>query len=116
MDHLWTLDHAATVREVHDALAASRELAYTTVMTVLDRLARKGMVEQQRSGRAYLYRPAMSRDQLTAEVMHEALDTVDDTDRAAVLVRFIDSASPDDAAALRAALAEVERRAASGTR
>ncbi len=104
---------AATVRQVHDALSGSREIAYTTVMTVLDRLAKKGAVEQLRDGRAYLYRPAVTRDELTAELMHEALGTVDGADRASALVRFIDTASPDDAAALRTALSELEERSGS---
>nr|WP_281352281.1 BlaI/MecI/CopY family transcriptional regulator [Phytoactinopolyspora alkaliphila] len=110
MEYLWSRDDAATVRQVHEALSSTREIAYTTVMTVLDRLAKKGSVQQLRDGRAYLYRPAFTRDELTAELMHEALGTVDGADRASALVRFIDTASADDAAALRAALAEIARR------
>ena len=110
MDQLWALDGPATVRQVHDALSRSRDIAYTTVMTVLDRLARKGSAVQIREGRAYRYRPAVSRDELTAELMHQALDTVDGSDRTAALLRFVGSATPDDAEALRAALAELEQR------
>lgn len=119
MEYLWSRTEAgngagepeaATVRQVHEALSEAREIAYTTVMTVLDRLARKGSVEQLRDGRAYLYRPAVTLDELTAELMHEALGTVDGPDRTSALVRFVDTASADDAAALRAALAELERR------
>ncbi|NED99504.1 BlaI/MecI/CopY family transcriptional regulator [Phytoactinopolyspora halotolerans] len=118
MDYLWSAapegngggPSPVTVRQVHEALSGSREIAYTTVMTVLDRLAKKGAVEQLRDGRAYLYRPAVTRDELTAELMHEALGTVDGADRTSALVRFIDTATPDDAAALRAALAQLERR------
>jgi predicted transcriptional regulator len=108
MELLWTFETPATVRQVHEALAGSRDVAYTTVMTVLDRLARKGSAEQIRDGRAYRYRPAVSRDELTAELMHEALDTVDGTDRTAALLRFVGSVSEDDARALREALAAVE--------
>ncbi|MBB5786351.1 BlaI/MecI/CopY family transcriptional regulator [Jiangella mangrovi] len=108
MDLLWTFETPATVRQVHEALAGSRDVAYTTVMTVLDRLARKGSAEQIRDGRAYRYRPAVSRDELTAELMHEALDTVDGSDRTAALLRFVGSASADDARALREALEAVE--------
>lgn len=123
MDYLWSLGphdrpatsgsrtgHAATVRQVHEALAANREIAYTTVMTVLDRLAKKGAVEQLRDGRAYLYRPAVTLDELTAALMHEALGAADDTNRASALVRFVGTASAADTAALRAALAELEHR------
>ncbi|SDT60804.1 BlaI/MecI/CopY family transcriptional regulator [Jiangella sp. DSM 45060] len=111
MEQLWALRAPATVRQVHEALAGSRDIAYTTVMTVLDRLARKGSAEQIRDGRAYRYRPAFSRDELTAELMHEALDTVDGSDRTAALLRFVGSASEDDARALREALEAVERSA-----
>jgi predicted transcriptional regulator len=118
MDQLWAFDdgdpEAVTVRQVHEELSRSREVAYTTVMTVLERLARKGAVEQLRDGRAYRYRPAVTRDELTAELMHEALDTVDGADRTAALLRFVDSASSADAEALRAALADVEQRAEDG--
>lgn len=112
MEQLWMVGAPVTVRQVHESLSSSRELAYTTVMTVLDRLARKGSVVQSRDGRAYRYAPAISRDELTVALMHDALDTVEDSERAAVLVRFVDSVSPDDVAALRAALTEVERGAA----
>ena len=65
MDVLWSSedDHWLTVREVHGSLAAHRDLAYTTVMTVLDRLARKGLVRQQRDGQAYRYQAQASRAQ-----------------------------------------------------
>ena len=62
MDVLWDRSGPATVREVVDGLDG-RDLAYTTVMTVLDRLAGKGMVERERAGRAWSYRrsPAATR-------------------------------------------------------
>ncbi len=46
MDHLWDSSEPQTVRQVHEALSAHRELAYTTVMTVLQRLAKKQLVVQ----------------------------------------------------------------------
>ena len=64
-----------TVRDVHAALAARpgrRDSAYTTVMTVLQRMAGKGLVEQQRDGRAYRYRAAGSREEMTAGLMRDA--------------------------------------------
>ena len=62
-----------TVREVHDVLARDRDIAYTTVMTVLDRMAHKDLVEREREGRAWRYRPTQSRGSMTAEVMRQAL-------------------------------------------
>lgn len=105
MERLWAAGSPVTVRMVHEDLAATRELAYTTVMTVLDRLAKKGVARRVRDGRAYLYQPTASRDQMTADLMYEALEGAGDgTDRAAALVRFVGQASADEAAALREAL------------
>ncbi|MQA01674.1 MAG: BlaI/MecI/CopY family transcriptional regulator [Streptosporangiales bacterium] len=106
MERLWAASVPLTVRTIHAQLAADRELAYTTVMTVLDRLAKKGVVQRVRDGRAYLYEPVAAREQLVADLMHEALSGTDD--RSAALVRFVDSASAEEAAAMRAALAKLE--------
>ncbi|MGH3455316.1 MAG: BlaI/MecI/CopY family transcriptional regulator, partial [Nocardioidaceae bacterium] len=102
MDRLWDAPGPRTVREVYDELVAERDLAYTTVMTVLDRLARKQMVTRTRDGRAYRYVPTHSRAELTAELMHEAL-SVDRLDRTAALVHFADRVTPEEAAALQEA-------------
>lgn len=113
MEHVWSATEPVTVREVHEALAVERDLAYTTVMTVLDRLAKKGVVRRVRDGRAYRYEAAAGQDQLVADLMREALDGAGSgANRAAALVRFVDQASPEEAAALREALAEVDALAA----
>ncbi|HLH07198.1 MAG TPA: BlaI/MecI/CopY family transcriptional regulator [Terriglobales bacterium] len=62
MNALWRLGQA-TVRDVHAAVASTRPRAYTTIMTILDRLAQKGVVERQKSGRAWVYRAQLSADQ-----------------------------------------------------
>lgn len=104
MDVLWDRSPStgATVREVAEALR-DRELAYTTVMTVLDRLAGKGMVERERDGRAWRYRPAASREAHIARLMLDALDLAGSRD--AALVRFARSVTGSEAEVLRAALA-----------
>ena len=114
MEHLWTRtgngDGPATVREVHDVVGAERDLAYTTVMTVLDRLTRKGVVERERDGRAWRYAPVGSREQLTARTLRDALGGLAADDRRAAMVHFLDEASADEIADLRAALAALEAR------
>ena len=107
MDCLWAAGHPCSVRAVHSELAASREIAYTTVMTVLDRLSRKQLVSRTQEGRAYLYSPVHTRAELTAEMMHDAL-SVDGLDRTAALVHFADRVTPEEAAALQVALARVQ--------
>jgi len=101
MEILWESADAMTVRQV-GACLTERDLAHTTVMTVLDRLAKKGFVRRQRAGRAWLYRPAESREAYVTELMLTALDQTGD--RQAALTRFARSVSGAEAAALRAAL------------
>jgi predicted transcriptional regulator len=62
MDVVWRLGDA-TVRSVHAELAAGRDIAYTTVMTTMARLARKGMLLRDTADLAHRYRPGVSRDQ-----------------------------------------------------
>lgn len=73
MDHLWSSPEPQTVRQVHEALSARRDLAYTTVMTVLQRLAKKDLVVQHRDDRAHRYAPVHGRDELVAGLMVDAL-------------------------------------------
>jgi predicted transcriptional regulator len=68
---VWRLD-GGTVRAVRDALDA--RVAYTTAMTVLDRLYKKGLLERTREGRAYVYSAAASPDQLQSSVAMGLLD------------------------------------------
>ena len=111
MDHLWSSREPQTVRQVHEALAAQRDLAYTTIMTVLQRLAKKNLVIQHRDDRAHRYAPMHGRDELVAGLMVDALDQAADSgSREAALVHFVERVGADEAAALRRALAELETK------
>lgn len=111
MDHLWGADEPQTVRQVHEALCERRELAYTTVMTVLQRLARKDLVEQIRDDRAHRYAPTSGRDELVAGLMVDALAQAESSgDRHAALVHFVERVGTDEADALRRALSELETK------
>jgi predicted transcriptional regulator len=112
MEQLWSLGEEGwfTVREVHEALARHRDIAYTTVMTVLDRLAKKGLVTQRKEGRAYAYQAAGTRSAMTADLMREALTEFAQEDRRTALVAFVGESSEEERAALREALAELEGR------
>lgn len=111
MDHLWSAPESQTVRQVHEALSAQRDLAYTTVMTVLQRLAKKNLVSQIRDDRAHRYIPVRGRDELVAGLMVEALDQAADSgDRRAALVHFVERVGVDEADALRRALDELEAK------
>jgi len=111
MDHLWSAPESQTVRQVHEALSTRRDLAYTTVMTVLQRLAKKNLVSQIRDDRAHRYAPVRGRDELVAGLMVEALDQAANSgDRRAALVHFVERVGLDEADALRRALDELEAK------
>ena len=65
MNALWPLGEG-TVRQIQQTLAESRPRAYTTIMTILDRLAHKGIVTRSKVGRAYLYRPNLAAEEARA--------------------------------------------------
>ena len=101
MDVLWEAAEPLSVREV-SGLLTDRDLAHTTVMTVLDRLAKKGFARRERNGRAWHYRAAESREAYVTELMLSALDQTGD--RQAALARFARSVSGTEAQALLRAL------------
>jgi predicted transcriptional regulator len=105
MDVLWETPEPLTVRQVSGQLT-ERDLAHTTVMTVLDRLAKKGFARRERDGRAWRYRAAESREAYVTELMLNALDQTGD--RQAALARFVRSVSGAEARALRRALEALE--------
>jgi predicted transcriptional regulator len=102
MDRLWQRGRPALVREVLDDLREDRPLAYTTVMTVMENLYRKGWLRRHRDGRAWRYEPTGSRSAYTAALMTDALET--STDRRTALAHFVLQMSPHDAALLQQAL------------
>ncbi len=99
MEVLWRTDHAMSVREVLAELTRDRDLAYTTVMTVLDRLSKKDRVTRELEGRAWYYRPAESRATLMAAEMQAALVGTPEQRREA-LKEFAAGLGPDDVEAL----------------
>ncbi|MBV9856468.1 MAG: BlaI/MecI/CopY family transcriptional regulator [Streptosporangiaceae bacterium] len=108
MDRLWELGRPALVREVADTLRPDRPPAYTTVMTVLENLYRKGWLRRERDGRAWRYTPTRSRSDYTAALMQEALDA--NPDRRTALAHFVLQLGPHDAALLQQALDQARPR------
>jgi predicted transcriptional regulator len=102
MEIVWAADGPVTGRAVVDELTQERPVAYTTVLTVMDRLVRKGMLTRQRQGRAHTYQAAKSRAAYTADLMASVLGS--SNDQPAVLLHFVEQIPPDQAEALRAAL------------
>ncbi len=73
MKTLWPLGEA-TVRQIQQRLAPFRPRAYTTIMTIMDRLAQKGVVVRHKVGRAYLYSPALTAEQARAHAVEQLVE------------------------------------------
>src|SRR5579862_5116258 len=73
LNTLWPMGEG-TVREIRDRLAERLPRAYTTIMTIMDRLARKGIVERKKVGRAYTYRANVSADEARAQALGQVVD------------------------------------------
>lgn len=97
MSLLWEGDSPLSANDVRDQLG--EDLAVTTVLTVLSRLEKKGLVRRERSSRPHRYTATASREEHTVEMLNEVLGTA--SDREAVLARFIGGISEDESAALR---------------
>lgn len=100
MDVVWSAERPLSVQDVADQVDGSP--AYTTVITVIERLRAKGWVERRREGRAYRYQATSSRGQYTAQLMGQLLQ--DSRDRPGALLSFAGQLDPADAQALRDAL------------
>lgn len=104
MDVLWSAPDARSVREVLTELNTTRNLAYTTVLTVLDNLHRKGWVTRELAHRAYRYAPASTREEAATRALRALLASTGDPQ--SVLTHFVKSATPAESATLRKALDE----------
>jgi predicted transcriptional regulator len=87
MDRIWQAARPVRVREIWAELRAERELAYNTVLTVVEILYRKGWLAREKDGRAYRYRATVAREDYTAGLMREALEA--SPDRVAALRSFV---------------------------
>ncbi len=103
---LWSADRPLTAGEVAGSL--DRDLAYTTVQTILARLHAKGAVRRDLIGRAHAYTPLLDDAGLAAERMQTMLDK--GGDHAAVLTRFLHTLTAEDEATLTALLRQQRTR------
>lgn len=108
MNKIWDRRAAVTVRDIFDDLSQDRQIAYTTVLSTMDNLHRKRWLQREREGKAYVYQPVMSREERSARLMREAMETGGDAD--AVLAFFVEQMSPDESAQLKAVIRRVSGR------
>jgi BlaI family transcriptional regulator, penicillinase repressor len=111
MNTLWPIGHG-TVREIRDLLAPRRPRAYTTIMTIMDRLARKGIVERAKSGRAYIYRPRLTAEDARAQALGQVLENFFGGSKEALLAQLGNGTAVRRAAAgaAPASTGDAERR------
>ena len=108
MDRIWEHGGPVTVRELFDELRRERPIAYTTVMSTMDNLHRKGWLARDKDGKAYRYTAIASRDEYSARLMREAMAEAGDTE--AVLSHFVAAMDGDQSQVLRAVLDKLTRR------
>lgn len=112
MESLWDRDdQEVTVRDVLES-QAGRKSAYTTVMTVLDRLWRKGFLARRKVGRAYAYRVRRTRDQHVGDIVARVL--AGSADRRTAFLGFARSVDQEDLEQLRKVIRQVERERRTG--
>ena len=99
MDILWRSSDWMIPSQVHEALQRDRAIHYSTVMTTMSRLARKGRLERRKVGRAFAYHPTSTRADWTATRMSEVLEVSDD--RRESFAHFLADLSEADRTQLR---------------
>lgn len=99
----------STVKHVHDHLARGREIAYTTVMTTMRRLADKGVLKRQRAGLADIYSPTLEEEDLVRLVVQEVLDSLLESHSDKVVAYVVDYLAQSSPARLQRLLEKVAR-------
>ena len=108
MHMVWDHGRPVTVRELFDELARERAIAYTTVMSTMDNLHRKGWLARTKDGKAYRYTATASREEYSARLMQEALAVGGDAE--VVLTHFIAQIGGAESEALRTVMRRLTGR------
>src|SRR5215469_9802124 len=112
MHRVWDHDGPVTVRELFDELRTRRAIAYTTVMSTMDNLHRKGWLAREKDGKAYRYTAVASRHEYSARLMRDAMAQAGDTE--AVLTHFIADMDGAESEVLREVLRKLARETSGG--
>jgi predicted transcriptional regulator len=108
MHKVWDHEGPVTVRELLDELLQERDIAYTTVMSTMDNLHRKGWLDRVKDGKAYRYTATASREEYSARLMQEALADGGDTEM--VLSHFVAQMDGQESEMLREVLRRLTGR------
>jgi len=109
MQILWQ-EERSTVKKVHRKLSSQREIAYTTVMTTMSRLAEKGVLNRHREGLAYVSNPAISEEDFVTMVVHQVLDGLLDDYSDTAIEYMIDYLSRNNPAELKRLQSAIQSR------
>lgn len=109
MSAMWRLQEG-TVEQIRQAVPARYQSAYTTVQTVLNRLAERGMLTRQRRGNTIVYAPAISEDEYVAQTVESALSSATPGARDAVLARLIGGLEKDELSELRKLAKDIDAK------
>ena len=99
MERVWEHPEPVTVRDVFGELSSQRAIAYTTVMSTMDNLHRKGWLNRDKDGKAYRYTAVANREEYSARLMREAMAEAEDTE--AVLSHFVAQMGGEESEVLR---------------
>ena len=115
MKVMWRLERA-TVEDVRRALPARQRGAYTTIQTILNRLAERGLLRRDRSGNQIVYSPRISEADYLAGSLQHALAGASEEARRVALADLVGDLSPGELKEIRGLAAEVKRRRKQGSR
>jgi len=100
MEIIWQKDCEVTVRDVFEELCTRRKIAYTTVMTIMGRLAQKMLLQKWKTGKTSYFIPAMSRDEFTRRMVGNVVDSLLEDFTEATLSHFIHRVKKEDSATI----------------
>ena len=107
MEQIWAAPEGATVPEVHERLRAHRDIAYTTVMSTIHNLHRKGRLTRVPEGRKHRYRATATKAEHSADLMRDALRS--GGDQHAILTHFVQQMDPADTRRLGELLSRLDQ-------
>lgn len=100
MEVVWLKNTEVSVRDILETLVGTREIAYTTVMTIMGRLAEKGLLTRRKEGNAFLFSPVITREDFTAQLVDNVVDDLLSDFSEAAMASFINRVGKKDLEAI----------------
>lgn len=109
MEFLWKRGEASG-RAVHTGISSSRQVALTTVLTVLERLAKKGLVQKLKGGSVFLFKPGYTREEFARAVSQDVFRGIMDISSSGICASFVDALADADPGELDRLSALIEKK------